>query len=251
MKRQITSMLLLETTLGLIASGAIIPIQGATLWTVKIDGAVSNPTTLNITQIMAMPNNTIYAELFCYGAYITSGNWTGVTLSYMFEIVEPDQNAKSLCFSATDGYNKAISISEAIQEHVIIAYQFNAKPLPETLRLVIPNANGEFWVSMINHITVSTKPAEKIFSGSGVNPPTAIPQYQMPQPSLKVTPTPTPSFSPKPTSSPKPTPTPSQETTSLPEYQSEEPFPTFIVIAFAFTGTVVSLGLQVYLKKRK
>ena len=70
-------MLLLVTLLSLVLTATVIPIQATTEWTVTIDGAVSNPTTLNLTQIMALPNNTIYAELYCYGAYVTGGNWTG------------------------------------------------------------------------------------------------------------------------------------------------------------------------------
>jgi DMSO/TMAO reductase YedYZ molybdopterin-dependent catalytic subunit len=55
--------LLFEIILGLITSGTILPTQAKPEWTVKIDGAVSNPTTLNITQIMEMPSKTVYAEL--------------------------------------------------------------------------------------------------------------------------------------------------------------------------------------------
>jgi len=248
-KKQFFLLFLLEIILGLVASGAIIPVQGTSEWTVTIYGAVSKPATLNITQIMALPSSTIYAELYCYGAYVAGGNWTGVNLRFILEFVELDQNAMSLDFSATDGYNRAILLSEAMQENVIIAYELNGDPLPETLRLVLPGANGEFWVSMINQIAVSTNSVAYTYSGSGVNLQTVIPQSPIPQSSLKVAPTPTPTFSLAPTSTPEPI--PSQEPTLLPESQSEELFPTFIVIAFVFIEAVVSLGLLFYFKKRK
>jgi DMSO/TMAO reductase YedYZ molybdopterin-dependent catalytic subunit len=244
-------MLLLATVLSLVPSAVIIPIQGTSEWTVKIDGAVSNPTTLSLTQIMALSNSTVYAELYCYGAYVTGGNWTGVNLLHILEFVQLEQNADSLSFSASDGYNRVISISEAMQENVIISYEFNGNPLPETLRLVIPEANGEFWVAMINHIEVSTNSVASICSGPSVSLPTVIPQSPTPEPSLEVSPTPTPTFSPDPTSTPQQTPIPSQEPSLQQKYQPKELSPTIIVVTFVFAIAVVSLGLLFYSKKRK
>jgi hypothetical protein len=250
-KKKIFSMLLLETIAGLVASGAVIPVQGPLEWTVKINGAVSNPTTLNLTQVMVLPNSTVYAELFCYGAYVTGGNWTGVNLRYVLDLAQLEQNADSLIFSASDGYNKAISISEAMQENVIIAYEFNENPLSETLRLVIPGANGEFWVAMINHIEASTNSITSIYSGSHVSLPTVIPESPTPQPPLEATPTPTPTFSPKPTSTPQQTPIPSQEPTLQQKNQPDELFQPFVAVTILCIIAAVSLGLLFYSKKRK
>jgi len=213
-KKKVTSLLLLELFLGLIASATIIPMKGEPEWTLRIDGNVSNPQTLNITQIMSMPNSTIYAELYCYGAYVTGGNWTGVNLSLLLDFVELDQNAMSISFSASDGYSKLISIAEATQENVIIAYEFNGSPLPETLRLVLPGANGEFWVAMINHIEVSTNSAPPIYSGSGVNLPAVTQESPTPQP-----PHPTPS-SPQPIATPTPSPIDSTSPSPIPTVSS-------------------------------
>jgi DMSO/TMAO reductase YedYZ molybdopterin-dependent catalytic subunit len=253
MKKKIFSMLLLEIVLGLVATVAIIPIKGETEWTVRIGGAVSNPKTLKITQIMSMPNSTVYAELYCYGAYVTGGNWTGVNLSLLLDFVELDQNAMSLGFSAADGYNKAISIAEATQENVIVAYEFNGSPLPETLRLVLPGANGEFWVAMINHIVVSTNSAPHSFSGSGVNLPAVIPQSPTPAPAPAPTPTPLASPSPNPSPTPPitPTPTPFQEPSSSQDTQNSETTPEMIVIASTGAISLVGVGLLFYFKKRK
>ena len=244
-------MFLLDLVLGLVASVAIIPIKGEPEWTLRIDGAVSNPETLNITQIMSMPNSTVYAELYCYGAYVTGGNWTGVNLRLLIDFVEADQNAMSLGFSATDGYNRAIPIAEATQENVIIAYEFNGSPLPETLRLVLPGANGEFWVAMINHIVVSTNSAPYSYSGSGVNMPALIPQSSTPAPTPAPTPLTAPSPNPSPTPPTTPTPTPFQEPSSSQDTQNSETNPEMIVIASTGAVSAVAVGLFVYFKKRK
>jgi len=245
-KKKIFVMLLLEIILGLVAMVTIIPIKGEPEWTVRIDGAVSNPKTLNITQIMSMPNSTVYAELYCYGAYVTGGNWTGVKLSLLLDFVELDQNAMSIDFSATDGYNRAIPIAETTQENVIVAYEFNGSPLPETLRLVLPGANGEFWVAMINHIVISTNSATHSFSGSGVNLPALIPQSPTPAPTPAPTPLTAPSPKPSPTPPTTPTPTPFQEPSS-----SQGTTPEMIVIASTGAISLASVGLLFHFKKRK
>ena len=249
MKKKIFAMLLLELVLGLVASVAIIPIKGEPEWTLKIDGAVSNPKTLNITQIMSMPNSTVYAELYCYGAFVTGGNWTGVNLRLLIDLVEADQNAMSIGFSATDGYNRVIPIAEATQENVIVSYEFNGSPLPETLRLVLPGANGEFWVAMINHIVVSTNSAPHIYSGSGVNLPALVPQSPTPAPAL--TPLTSPSPNPFPTPHTTPTPTPFQEPISTQDTQKSETTSEMIVIASTGAIALVSAGLLIHFKKRK
>ena len=248
-KKKIFSILMLEIIMMLVAAVATTPIQAETEWTVRIDGAVSNPKNLNITQIMSMPNSTVYAELYCYGAYVTGGNWTGVKLRSILDFVELDQNAMSLDFSATDGYNRAIPIAEATQENVVLAYEFNGSPLPETLRLVVPGANGEFWVAMINHIVASTNSAPQSFSGSGVNLPALIPQ----SPTPALTPSPIPLTSPSPTPSPTPTatPIPFQKPSSSQGTQNSETTSEMIVIASTGAISLVSVGLLFYFKRQK
>jgi hypothetical protein len=241
--KRISLILLLEITLGLITSGAVIPALAEPEWTVTIDGNVFNPTTLSITQLMAMPSKTVYAELYCYGAYVTAGNWTGVKLNVLLEYVEADPNAMSLGFSATDGYNREISITEATQDNVILAYEINGVPLSETLRLVLPGSNGEFWVAMINHVTVSTNSASYPLSGTGVNLPTLNPTPQ-PSPTITPTPTPTPVDSPLPT----PTTTPKPTITATPPPQASP-----ILLYEAGAGTIVILliiGIAYFMKKR-
>jgi DMSO/TMAO reductase YedYZ molybdopterin-dependent catalytic subunit len=182
---------------------------------------------------------------------VTAGNWTGVTLSLLLDSVELDQNAMSLGFSATDGYNRAISIAEATQENVIVAYEFNGSPLPETLRLVLPGANGEFWVAMINHIVVSTNSTPHTFSTSGVNLPTVIPQSPTPAPTPAPTPLASPSPSPPLTSPITPTPTPFQEPSSSQATQISETTPEMIAIASTGAISLIGIGLLFHFKKRK
>jgi parallel beta-helix repeat protein len=72
-------------------------------------------------------------------------------------------------------------------------------------------------------------------------------EYTSPSPS----PLPSPSPEPTPFTSPSPSPLPSQEPTSTPEQQPEPFSTTLVVAASGVTAAVITIGLLVYLRKRK
>ena len=246
MKKKIFLTLLLVIPLGFITFRAAIPVKSTSEWTLTIDGAVSYPTVLTLNEVMAMPNSTVYAELYCYGVYVTGGNWTGVSLSFLLETVELNQSVMSIGFHATDGYGKEVSLDNVLREDVIIAYEMNGHPISETLRLVLPGANGEYWVAMVNHITVSTTSVSPIQSttSTGINFQPYWQQSPTPQPAS--TPTPAPTSTPQPTPSPSATLSP-----SLPPADSNpEPFPLTWAVTAVAALVVGGTGVTVYLKKR-
>ena len=80
---------------------------------------------------------------------------------------------------------------------VIIAYEKDGVPLPETLRLVIPGANGGIWIGLITSITIGStyisegqldtiaattmQPSQWLTNSTNQPSPTQQPQVQ-PQP---------------------------------------------------------------------
>jgi len=244
MNKKIFSLFMLIMALGFVTSGFVIAVQGASDWTVKIDGAVSNSTTLTINDLVAMPRSTVYGEIYCYGRFVTGGNWTGVSLRFLLESVAFDQNAGSVAFYAGDGYTIDISIQEAMRPDVIIAYELDGQPLSETLRLVLPGQNGNRWIAQINQITVSMAAASSQPSAASAELAPVGQQSPTPQP----TPTPTPQANPSPSPTPSSSPTPSvSPPTAKPE---PEPFPIALTVIAIATVTVGGIGLTVYFKKR-
>jgi DMSO/TMAO reductase YedYZ molybdopterin-dependent catalytic subunit len=119
-----------------------------------------------------MPKTTVNSPECCYGYTVTSGNWEGLSLSYLLQQVGLDSNVASVNFVAQDGYTVSLQIQEALQPDVIIAYQLNDVALSETLRLVIPEENGNMWIAMITSITMSTSITQPgVSSGTGFAPP--------------------------------------------------------------------------------
>jgi DMSO/TMAO reductase YedYZ molybdopterin-dependent catalytic subunit len=224
-KKKIFHMLLLITALGIILSGPLkvsfgfeflataLAVESEVEWTILIYGAINHPIQLNLTELAAMPQSTVYADLCCMENFVTGGNWTGVRLSLILEKVEIDPQALSAKFSATDDYNTELWLTEAVREDVIIAYAKDEQPLPETLRLVFPGQNGHRWISMITQIEISLDQAS-ILEMSG--PPIASPLLPTSEPS----PTPKPSPTPQPTPSPSSEPSPSPSTLPATETQN-------------------------------
>ena len=96
----------------------------------------------------------------------------------------------NIVFYASDGYTVPYSVSESSANDVIIAYELDGFPLPETLRLVVPDANGEAWIAMITTMLVNSP----LYAYSP-NPQAA--SITLNQPTLQQSSTPSPSPTPK------------------------------------------------------
>jgi DMSO/TMAO reductase YedYZ molybdopterin-dependent catalytic subunit len=103
-----------------------------------------------------MPKTTVTSDLFCNGALKTTGDWGGVSLSYLLTQAQISPDVLSLDFDATDNYCVSIPVSLAMQPQIIIAYDKNNEPLIEGLRLILPGINGPLWIASISSIGMNT-----------------------------------------------------------------------------------------------
>ena len=224
MKERIFQISIMLITVGLVLSNSLaivtaldasnttaIPSSGKS-WTLKIDISPNNTYTLSLDDLYALPKTTVYAELSCYGKPIKSGLWGGVSLGLLLQKAGFEGESANLKFYAADGYIVPLSFTSATPKDVIIAYELDSSALDETLRLVIPFANGEAWIAMITEISIN----DPTYVGSP-NPDAAsiALQNHYLQPSLT------------PYSSPSPQTTPMPQTTPTPEIRDQPtPQPT-------------------------
>ena len=120
-------------------------------------GLVDNPLNLSLSELKTMPVTTENATLYCVdfpGVPVMQGTWVGVKLSYLLEQARVQSGAFKIAFQAVDNYSTDLSLQQATQDNVILAYENNEAPLAETLRLVIPNAWGYKWISQVTRITL-------------------------------------------------------------------------------------------------
>ena len=241
-----------------------IPMGAATTnpWELWIIDRTGEKTLLNYDQLLTMPTTSVLADLYCYGALVTTGNWTGVKISDLLNSVNADTTTSSIRFTAQDGYTIAIPMETGLQSDVILAYSLDSYSISETLRLVIPEANGEMWIALVTSITVSDAGAPNIISKT-VNPVLGMNLNQAPQsssqgnqptsqPSIKPsTPNPTPTLTP--VATPLPTNTPTNSIIS-PSPQTANPIAVSNEILYitivAVIASIISTGLIVSKRKR-
>ena len=185
-----------------------------------------SPETYNFTQqqLKEMPKTTEYAELYCYGNLVTSGDWSGIQLKYLLAQTNATSEVQSIQFTALDGYKVVIPIEIALQEGTIIAYELDGSSL-SGLRLVLPGLNGDAWIDQIISINMSTNivngpssASAVLPGGSGSNVPGTLDKTLTETTKATPTPTPTPT---QPT--PVPTPTPTNPPANNPEPAQSSP----------------------------
>ena len=166
-------------------------------WAMVIDGAVNNPLTLSINDLAIMPKIEIWGTIYCNGDPVAQGTWGGVPISDLVNQAGLHKGASNLEFKAYDGYTIKVAVADAIQKRLIIAYELDGQPLKEALRLVVPGYPGNFWISQITEMKV-----------------TSSTNYDIgPKPTMQ---TPKPTIAPFPTKAP--TPTPTQRPSPTPEF---------------------------------
>lgn len=124
--------------------------------TLRIDGYVTNHLDLTLSQLIAMPKSSEYAEIYCIhgapGIPVDKGNWTGVRLGLVLETAGISPQGVKVAFHAEDNYSTDLTVQTAMREDIIIAYEKDGAPLPEVMRLVVLGKWGYKWISRLNHI---------------------------------------------------------------------------------------------------
>lgn len=268
MKKRLLQIIFLLLTTGLLLSSSLNAVtaqtsntnptqtDGNSAATLKINIFVKNTLdstfSFSLEDIISMPKTTVYAELSCYGRFIEAGQWGGVSLGNLLEQIGFSGQSADLEFLASDGYRVPFAFSDATPKDVIIAYELDSSPLPEVLRLVVPNANGESWISMITSISINNG----IYPISP-NPAAASIVYE--KPLLQQSHTPQPSPTPKPRDPPitqptVPTPTPTNQpaqqidTSSSSQQLESNVYPILIGIIVAATTAAVGF---LFFRRRK
>ncbi|MHB1347821.1 MAG: molybdopterin-dependent oxidoreductase [Candidatus Humimicrobiaceae bacterium] len=130
-------------------------------WKLAVTGLVENKLEFSYEDIVKMPQKTEYAILETIsnsvgGPMMGSAIWTGVPFRYILEQAGVSKDAIKVVFYCADGYSTSITIEEALQDNVILAYKVNGKELPDVhgypVRMVVPDKYGMKWPKWITEI---------------------------------------------------------------------------------------------------
>jgi sulfane dehydrogenase subunit SoxC len=160
-----------------------IPEGNAATWSLSIDGLVSSPMRMSVSDIRERPRVTMPVTMECAGngrarltprpisqpwltEAIGTAEWTGTPLRTLLEEAGVRDEAKELVFTGADrgiqggiehDYQRSLTIDDAMRDEVLIVYEMNGAPLPPQhgfpLRLLVPGWYGMTSVKWLTGIS--------------------------------------------------------------------------------------------------
>jgi DMSO/TMAO reductase YedYZ molybdopterin-dependent catalytic subunit len=113
-------------------------------WRLRIDGMVSRPLSLSVSEIRALPSRTQITRHDCVEGWSAIGMWTGVQLGLLLKAAGLSTSARYAVFHCADNldgepakggeqspgqYYESIDLVDAFHPQTLIAYALNGRPL--------------------------------------------------------------------------------------------------------------------------
>jgi DMSO/TMAO reductase YedYZ molybdopterin-dependent catalytic subunit len=129
-------------------------------WRLEVGGLVENPITFTLEDLRVFPTRQTQRVLHnCVQGWTSIGEWSGVPLRQIVELVKPLPEARYLCFltmqdsgrdepsaSGQGQFYETIDLDYAYYPQCLLAYEMNGEPLPikhgAPLRLRLENQVG-------------------------------------------------------------------------------------------------------------
>jgi DMSO/TMAO reductase YedYZ molybdopterin-dependent catalytic subunit len=138
-----------------------------------IDGMANNPISMTLSDILQHPSVTETKYYQCVTGWIVPHpTWTGIRLSSLLDKVKPHANAHAVKFYSFDGaYTESLTMDQARQSDVLLAYKLNGKPLSRAqgapLRLVVPGMYGYKFIKWVNRVELIPEPIQGYWEQNG------------------------------------------------------------------------------------
>jgi DMSO/TMAO reductase YedYZ molybdopterin-dependent catalytic subunit len=120
-----------------------IPHFDESTWDLRVYGLVENEYTLSYSELKALPNANIPADMHCVTGWTTLDNaWEGISFETLAERAKPTAEAKWVIAHCEHGYTSDLSMEAMDDDDVLVAWANRGEQLaPEhgyPLRLVVP-----------------------------------------------------------------------------------------------------------------
>jgi DMSO/TMAO reductase YedYZ molybdopterin-dependent catalytic subunit len=126
-------------------------------WSLKLDGAVEAPVTLDWAAFRALPQHEDLSDFHCVTTWsLMDSRWKGVQFSTLAALARPLDSATHVMAHAYDGYSTNLPLDEALKDDVLLVYEWNGQPLPRDhggpVRMITPQLyawKGAKWINRI------------------------------------------------------------------------------------------------------
>lgn len=117
---------------------------------VQISGEVDAPFTLDMTELLKMPQVDQAADVHCVTKWtVLDAKWRGVKLADIAARARVKASARHVIFEAFGGYTANVRLAEALAPNVLLATKYEGQPLARAhgapARIVVPDLY--FWKS--------------------------------------------------------------------------------------------------------
>jgi DMSO/TMAO reductase YedYZ molybdopterin-dependent catalytic subunit len=142
-------------------------------WTLKVDGLVDKPLTLDATAWQALARFDETADFHCVEGWSVSGvKWGGVTPATILKQAQARPEGTYVVFHAYTGeYVDSLPLGLVIDPQTVLADTMDGVPLPAKhggpLRLVVPKQLGYKSVKWVTRIEVTDKPVQGYWEQRG------------------------------------------------------------------------------------
>ncbi len=110
--------------------------EGFANWRLAVTGLVSNPLSLSMKELRALPQRTQITRHDCVEGWSAIAEWKGPQLGALLDQAQIKPEAKFIVFRCADTlygepYYESVDLVDAYHEQTIIAHELNGEPLPE------------------------------------------------------------------------------------------------------------------------
>ena len=127
-------------------------------WTLALDGLVENPAVLSWAQLNALPQVTDLSDFHCVTSWSKYDcEWSGVAFTTLFELAQPQPEAKFAYFTSYDGYSTNVPLAHCLDDDVLVATKFGGGPVSREhggpARIIIPKLYAWKGAKFVKRIT--------------------------------------------------------------------------------------------------
>lgn len=150
-----------------------VPGVPAEQWTIRVDGLVEHPQTLDHAAFMALRRSAETVDFHCVeGWSVGDVRWAGVPVADILAQAVPTSQAGAVSFHAYGGqYLDSLTIDQARDPQVLLADTLDDRPLPPEhggpVRLVVPAQLGYKSVKWVQRIEVTATQARGYWENNG------------------------------------------------------------------------------------
>ncbi|MBE34000.1 MAG: sulfite oxidase-like oxidoreductase [Opitutaceae bacterium] len=127
-------------------------------WTLTLDGLVTNNTALTWEKFNSLPQVEDTSDFHCVTTWSKYDClWSGVAFTTLYELVQPNPEAKYVYFTSYDGYSTNVLLEQCLDDDVLIATSFDGKPVTREhggpARVIVPKLYAWKGAKFVKNIT--------------------------------------------------------------------------------------------------